>query len=357
MTIISTFLGVLVVISISSSCQVDSISSPTASTNDPGRVGHCTPERAQTPLRKIEVVGSAALVQDGRPVEFMRQKTSNSRDVPFGHHQDSSSLSCVDTPSVEGGTREEAQKQSAPVSQGRNHANANSWEQPSIGKRVKHTRDAVSKRRKVDPHEGAKQFSERRKKLTLPRGWSMCRKYGTPLNGTRVFSFKVPLGEHFKVNPRLKFTPEQFLNEQRTHGREIGLVVDLTYTDKYYDGEKEFVSRGVSYIKIPEKGHSSHPRRRNIDTFIKTVTSFLKKNDDNTNNSHNGKRYVAVHCTHGLNRSGFFIVSLLVEALSIPLSLALRSFAAASPPGIWDRDYILALHRKYRCPPPSPELL
>ena len=45
---------------------------------------------------------------------------------------------------------------------------------------------------------------------------------------------------------------------------QVGLVVDLTYTDKYYDGEKEFGSKGVEYIKIRERGHSAIPMQSNV---------------------------------------------------------------------------------------------
>ncbi len=31
---------------------------------------------------------------------------------------------------------------------------------------------------------------------------------------------------------------------------QIALVVDLTYTDKYYNGTREFVAHGVDYLKV-----------------------------------------------------------------------------------------------------------
>ena len=46
---------------------------------------------------------------------------------------------------------------------------------------------------------------------------------------------------------------------------------------------------------------------------------------------------VAVHCTHGINRTGFFVVTYLVECCGMHVEEAIAAFAAARSPGIWDR--------------------
>lgn len=188
------------------------------------------------------------------------------------------------------------------------------------------------------------------KKMKMPRGWSMCNRSNALIDPAvaPIFSFKVPLSDRFPMTPDRKFTPSIFLAEQVAQGRAVRMVVDLTYTDKYYDGATEFVPKGVEYVKIREKGHSAVPKRRNIERFKLAVMGLWARRPGAT---------VAVHCTHGFNRSGFFIVCLLIECLSFSLPAALASFAKASPPGIWDRDYVLALHEHYKCPPPDPSSL
>ena len=43
-------------------------------------------------------------------------------------------------------------------------------------------------------------------------------------------------------------------------GRRVGLVIDLTNSDRYYNGSAEFRDCGVAYVRIRERGHSSVPR-------------------------------------------------------------------------------------------------
>lgn len=67
----------------------------------------------------------------------------------------------------------------------------------------------------------------------------------------------------------------------RKHGEEIGLVIDLTATDRYYD-PREWTERGVEYAKIKCMGHTAHGQEENIRRFFDTVTAFLTQNADNS---------------------------------------------------------------------------
>jgi protein-tyrosine phosphatase len=44
---------------------------------------------------------------------------------------------------------------------------------------------------------------------------------------------------------------------------------------------------------------------------------------------------IGIHCTHGFNRTGFMIVSYLVEELDVVVEDAITFFARARPPGIY----------------------
>ena len=56
----------------------------------------------------------------------------------------------------------------------------------------------------------------------------------------------MPLEERFGQ----EFTPLRLIESQRALGREIGMVVDLTFTAKYYSGKSEFEERGIRHKKI-----------------------------------------------------------------------------------------------------------
>lgn len=56
---------------------------------------------------------------------------------------------------------------------------------------------------------------------------------------------------------------------------------------------------------------------------------------------------VAMHCTHGFNRTGFLIVAYLVEEDSYGLDIALQEFRLARPDGIYKQDYLAELTARY----------
>jgi len=57
---------------------------------------------------------------------------------------------------------------------------------------------------------------------------------------------------------------------------------------------------------------------------------------------------VAVHCTHGFNRTGFLISSYLVEVMGYILPAALDAFSTARPLGTYKQHYVDELVQRYR---------
>jgi len=73
----------------------------------------------------------------------------------------------------------------------------------------------------------------------------------------------------------------------------------------------------IEYCKIRVPGHQDVPEKC-FEKFFRVVNSFLR------NNQHNGKeliykvlqvyfhlfvdKLIGIHCTHGINRSGYFII-------------------------------------------------
>ena len=75
-------------------------------------------------------------------------------------------------------------------------------------------------------------------------------------------------------------------------------MIDLTNTDRYYDKEC-FENVNVKHIKMIFKGHSL-PTEDYIQNFIKTITDIEKDLKQN--------EYIGVHCTHGINRTGYLMI-------------------------------------------------
>merc|ERR1712226_83139 len=117
----------------------------------------------------------------------------------------------------------------------------------------------------------------------------------------------------------------------------LGLVIDLTNTTRFYDPEI-FMSNNVKYQKLKLKGHGECPSINQTQSFITLVEEFLNMNP---------LSFVAVHCTHGFNRTGFLICAYLVERMDWSIDAALEAYDNIRPPGIYKQHYIDELYLRY----------
>ncbi|KAF8394951.1 hypothetical protein HHK36_018890 [Tetracentron sinense] len=185
-------------------------------------------------------------------------------------------------------------------------------------------------------------------------GWLDCPSSGQDIG--YIIPSKVPLGESFNdcVIPGKRYSLRQVIHQQRVLQRELGLVIDLTNTTRYYQ-PSDWKKQGIKHVKIACKGRDSVPDNESVNNFVYEVLQFYSR-------QRHQKKYILVHCTHGHNRTGFMIVHFLMRSQCISVSEAIQKFANARPPGIYKQDYIDALYTFYheRKPeavicPPTPE--
>ncbi|VDM48931.1 unnamed protein product [Toxocara canis] len=176
--------------------------------------------------------------------------------------------------------------------------------------------------------------------------WTNYRPVERVLEGTRFVPFKTPLGSNFFVNRGNGFAPEDVF-ETRTlldyangHGREIGLVIDLTATNRYYD-PREWIDQGIEYAKVECMGHTAHSQEDTIRRFFEIVSDFL------THNANNDK-LIGVHCTHGLNRTGYMICRYLVEVEGWDPKTAIEQFELSRGYKIERMQYVTSLYESCR---------
>lgn len=174
-----------------------------------------------------------------------------------------------------------------------------------------------------------------------PQGWLDCPAFGEPID--RIIPSKVPLDETFNesVPPGKRYSSKQVINKQRKAGREIGLVIDLTNTSRYYSSA-EWTNQGTKYVKIPCRGRDAVPDNESINAFVYEVMTFLERQKQSRT-----PKYVLVHCTHGHNRTGFMIIHYLMRTHISWVAEAINIFSQRRPPGIYKRDYIEALYSFY----------
>ncbi|XP_014280425.1 serine/arginine repetitive matrix protein 1 isoform X2 [Halyomorpha halys] len=152
----------------------------------------------------------------------------------------------------------------------------------------------------------------------IPEGWLPYAPIGNQVPGTRFIAFKVPLREAFvdKLQDDDRFTINVLLDKIP----DLGLVIDLTHTTKYYN-KREFLDRGVDYVKIQTPGQIVPPQNL-VERFFEVVDYYLDshKNDNSL---------IGVHCTHGVNRTGYMLCRYLIQRLGYSFNEAVEAVGRA----------------------------
>lgn len=165
----------------------------------------------------------------------------------------------------------------------------------------------------------------------VPDRWLEYKPYGRVIRGTRILPFKVPLKEAIARNLKLdeRFTPADLLEDFP----KLKYVIDLTNTERYYNSQ-EFASAGVHHEKITIPGRQV-PLLDKVKIFFRAMDDFLSA-------SRKGE-LVGVHCTHGINRTGYLICRYLIEQRGWSVLEAINAFQEARGYPIEREEYVAAL--------------
>ncbi|XP_058715074.1 RNA/RNP complex-1-interacting phosphatase isoform X4 [Poecile atricapillus] len=172
----------------------------------------------------------------------------------------------------------------------------------------------------------------------VPERWTDYIPLGCRMPGTRFIAFKVPLKKSFEQNllPEERFSPHDLIRKVRERQEELGLIIDLTYTTRYY-GREELPST-LRYSKILTMGREI-PNRRTILRFNYLVKKFLTDNKDND-------KLIGVHCTHGLNRTGYLVCRYLIDVEGMEPNAAIELFNKSRGHPMERPNYIQDLQRR-----------
>ncbi|RLN85287.1 hypothetical protein BBJ28_00002760 [Nothophytophthora sp. Chile5] len=181
---------------------------------------------------------------------------------------------------------------------------------------------------------------ETQKKLSIPENWTDVPKMGALIGTSRFLPMRVPLDDKYthllKASDDL-WSPQRFLEAQAAEGHDVRMVIDLTNTFKYYDGVSEFADSPAEYVKLKIEGFRGPPAAHDVARFMEIVDAFVAKEPVGA---------IAVHCTHGLNRTGYLIVNYMVERQGCTVAEALAAFAVARPPGLIKHMYVEELFKR-----------
>lgn len=152
----------------------------------------------------------------------------------------------------------------------------------------------------------------------IPDRWLDYTPIGKQIKGTRFIAFKCPLREDVvaEVPSENRLSCGSLLNKIPN----LGMIIDLTFTTRYYD-PKFFEKRGLVYKKIMIPGKEIPPKRF-VNNFADTVNNFLQANIDND-------KLIGVHCTHGVNRTGYLISNYMISELKSSPQEAMQNVGEA----------------------------
>ncbi|XP_068012618.1 RNA/RNP complex-1-interacting phosphatase isoform X2 [Melanerpes formicivorus] len=175
-------------------------------------------------------------------------------------------------------------------------------------------------------------------KSSVPERWTDYLPLGRRMPGTRFIAFKVPLKKSFdqKLPPEERFSPCDLLKKIKEQKEELGLIIDLTYTTRYYRPEE--LPATLCYSKIWTMGHEI-PNKQTIYQFKYVVKKFLEDNKDND-------KLIGVHCTHGLNRTGYLVCRYLIDVEGMEPNAAIELFNRSRGHPIERTNYIQDLRRR-----------
>nr|XP_057912387.1 RNA/RNP complex-1-interacting phosphatase [Doryrhamphus excisus] len=170
----------------------------------------------------------------------------------------------------------------------------------------------------------------------IPDRWLDYNAVGKRLDGTRFVAFKVPLNQSLnsQLSPSEVFGPWELLDAIRRDHQELGLIIDLTFTTRYY--RPQDLPASLLCVKIFTGGHVV-PNDDTILAFKRAVRRFLRDNADND-------KLIGVHCTHGLNRTGYMICRYLIDVDGMDPAEAVELFNSSRGHAIERQNYINDLH-------------
>lgn len=168
--------------------------------------------------------------------------------------------------------------------------------------------------------------------MRTPHSWHQCSRFGNPVPGTFLVALKTPIDAE-------GYTLHDFLDAQAGRGIVVRHVVNLSCSHQaYYDGRNV---PGVTYIDLDVRSKRA-PSPDDVAAFLAYVQSRP------------AGQWIAVHCAHGVHRTGFLLAAYLCETQGMQADAAIdvvdRARTAGDPahPRLRDRpDLVEALRRRY----------
>ncbi|XP_048477413.1 mRNA-capping enzyme, partial [Rhincodon typus] len=109
----------------------------------------------------------------------------------------------------------------------------------------------------------------------IPPRWLNCPRRGQPVAG-KFLPLKTMLGSRYddQVPEENRFHPSMLSNYLKSLKVNMGILVDLTNTSRFYD-RTEIEKEGIKYVKLQCKGHAECPTEEVTNMFIRLCEHFI----------------------------------------------------------------------------------
>jgi pimeloyl-ACP methyl ester carboxylesterase len=147
-----------------------------------------------------------------------------------------------------------------------------------------------------------------------------------------------PIASTFRAMKTLRevdetHTPVVLARRLRGH---LAAVIDISHDNPVYD-PKGLEDNGIPYYKFPTVSKQP-PQPDEVAVFVDLVDKIRAEGRPGL---------IGVHCHYGFNRTGFFLVSYMIERLGYRVEDAIDEFQITRPPGIRHSHFVDALHVRY----------
>ncbi|KAF1940113.1 hypothetical protein EJ02DRAFT_239078 [Clathrospora elynae] len=122
----------------------------------------------------------------------------------------------------------------------------------------------------------------------------------------------------------------------KKYAGQLCAVIDISHETPVYD-PMGLEDGGIPYHKFPTVSKEP-PHPEEVKEFCDLVDQIRAEKKEGL---------IGVHCHYGFNRTGFFLVSYLIERLGYQVEDAIETFRKARPNGIRHSHFIDALHVRY----------
>ncbi|CAG0896499.1 unnamed protein product [Cyprideis torosa] len=169
----------------------------------------------------------------------------------------------------------------------------------------------------------------------VPDRWNRYSPHGTPVRGTPFVPFKVPLSD--AANVKLPHYARWSVEDLLTAFPKIKTIIDLTGRNYYHyvepDQARKSTFRKQYGVRLEKLSFTvGFPSREQLGFFFRIIDEHIDEFGEDSQ--------IGIHCTHGVNRTGFMVCRYMIERNRVNASDAIKAFNAARGHAL-EREYYL----------------